>query len=82
MERKTGKQMAEELSNFVNGATYQEKQEFVETVLADHRSLQQDTFSMFLQCISEWAKDAEANNYDARNERACKASLMMVKAFD
>lgn len=81
-ERKTGRQMAEELSNFINSATLQQQQEFVDAVVSDHRTLQQDTFSMFLKCINLWAVNAEQGNYDERNARACKASLMMMKSFD
>lgn len=80
--RKSGTEMANEISSFINSATCEQKEEFVQTVLSDHRALQQDTFSMFLQCIVGWSKEAETGNYDARNERACKASAMMMKAFD
>ena len=82
MARKKGQEVADTLSDFVNSAMLDDKDEFVQAITSDHRALQQDNFSMMLKCIEKWSRDYEAGNYDARNERACKASKMMMDVFE
>lgn len=81
MSRKTGKEMANEVSDFVNSAVSYEKEEFVTSVMSDHRLLQDEMFGMFFNCIKMWAEAYEQDNYDFRNSRACKASYEMVEAL-
>lgn len=81
MSRKTGKEVAETVSDFVNVAFESEKEEFVKTVVTDHKTLQEDMFGMFLGCINEWSEMAKQGNYDARNEYTCRMSKIMINAL-
>lgn len=81
MSRKTGLQMANALSDFANIAVSNEKLSFVEAVTTDHKTLQEDTFMMFLKCMEQWSEMKVQGNYDARNEYTCKASSVMIKAL-
>jgi len=51
-------------SDWVNGMGH-ENLPFVEAVMAEHRTLQQQMFEVMLACIEAWAKQ---EHYDARNE--------------
>lgn len=65
----SGKDLAEALSRFVNSMSNREEVAiFVDEVLHDHRTLQQQTFELFMCCIEGWAKAAEKGNFDGRNE--------------
>lgn len=81
MSRKTGLQVANTLSDFANTAIGNEKLSFVEAVTTDHKTLQEDTFMMFLKCIEKWSEMKVQGDYDARNEYTCKASKVMIKAL-
>lgn len=81
MARKSGREMAEQLSEFANVMMGFERTEFVDTVITDHRYLQDEMFGMFFACIQEWALSYENGNYDFRNERACKASYEMIQSL-
>lgn len=43
-------------------------EEFVEYILSDHRTLQQNMGRIVIQLIEGWAEDADAGRYDLRNE--------------
>jgi hypothetical protein len=77
---KTGKEMAQEFSHFVNVSTH-DRYEFADTVTSEHRYLQQEMFTAMLKCIENWAKAYEDDRYDARNEYACKASHAMIEGL-
>ena len=51
-------------SNFVNNMGHDNKP-FVEAVMSEHRTLQQQMFETMLACIAAWAKQ---EYFDARNE--------------
>ena len=51
-------------SNFVNNMGHDNKP-FVDAVMSEHRTLQQQMFETMLACIAAWAKQ---EHYDARNE--------------
>jgi hypothetical protein len=77
MEAKTGKDMANELSSFVNNYGCDEEG-FVETATRDHRTLQQSMFRLFLKCIQEWSKQ---ENFDLRNEDTITQSKKIMEAL-
>jgi len=52
------------LSHWVNGMN-RDNQPFVEAVMSEHRTLQQQMFEVMLACIEAWAKQ---EHFDARNE--------------
>lgn len=51
-------------SNWVNGMGH-ENAVFVEAVMKEHRTLQQQIFEVMLACMAAWAKQ---EHYDLRNE--------------
>ncbi len=51
-------------SNWVNGMGHN-NQAFVQAVMQEHRTLQQQMFEVMLACIDAWAK---TEHYDARSE--------------
>ena len=53
-----------DLSDWVNEMGHN-NQDFVEAVMREHRTLQQQMFEVMLACVAEWAK---TEYYDARNE--------------
>lgn len=74
MERPTGEEVAEILTSFVNGASSQDKKEFVEKLTKrEHRTLQQQAFGLFIEAIFAWSK-TEENRYDLRNEYTVQTS--------
>lgn len=79
-KRFDGEEVAQELSDFVNSMHQPQEEDFVNTVLSNHRTLQTDTFNLFYTCLEGWASNADSGNYDSRNENACKTSKMMVDA--
>lgn len=81
-KRKTGVEMAQELSDFVNIASPQEFENFARAVNSDHRTLQGDTFSLYLRCIRLWATDYRKGNFDERNKSACVLSHKFMETFD
>ena len=81
MEKDTpGKKAAAALSNFVNGMG-NDKRGFVEGVTKEHRFLQQEMFDLFFSCMLEWSTYYEEDNYDGRNEHACKLSNEIMEAI-
>ena len=80
MSRKTGEEMAIELSDFVNVSTH-DKQEFANQVTNEHRYLQQEMFNAMFKCIENWAEAKDNGRYDARNEYAVKASKAMIEGL-
>jgi hypothetical protein len=77
MTAKTGKEMAEELTSFVNNFSADEKG-FIDGVIYSHRTLQQSTGRLFIGLIKEWAKMESNGRYDGRNEAICKLSAKIV----
>lgn len=82
MERLTGKELANAVSDFVNGADKESKKEFVNTLThRTHRTLQQLSFGLFLDAIFEWADNAE-NNFDMRNEYTVETSRKIKELIE
>lgn len=77
-----GKQVAEMLSNFINSATQQDKKDFVDAMMVEHRTLQQDVFLLFLQTCDAWSEMKEQDRYDARNEFTVNTSCKIKDLVD
>lgn len=75
-QRDAAKNMANELSRFVNNYGCN-KEGFVEQVMRDHPTLQQSTIGLFLMVIEAMA---EKEYVDARNESAHRVCKMLVAA--
>ncbi len=70
---------ARDLTNAVNDMGF-ETAEFAETVMSEHRTLQQNTFGAFLALVKAWA-ELPVNRQDLRNEWTCKKSREIVAAL-
>jgi len=64
-------------SNWVNGMGH-ENAAFVEAVMKEHRTLQQQMFEVMLSCIAAWANQ---EHYDARNEYTIKKCREVMTLF-
>lgn len=76
-----GSEMANALADFVNGAGLKVKKDFVDEMLRQHRTLQQESFDLMFQTMEAWANIPE-NLYDARNKFAVEASQKITKLFN
>ena len=81
MSRMTGNEMGNMLSDFVNSSFASERNELASVIVSDHRSLQEDSFLMFLKCIEVWADNYDSGYYDERNKYTCMASSVMINAL-
>lgn len=78
----TGQELAKEISRFVNRmANGKEEQEFVDALMREHRTLQQNTFGLLCQLIREWAS-VEENRYDLRNEFTVQTCKKIVETVE
>jgi hypothetical protein len=80
-EVKEIQELADKLSRFINGNSQECIQKLADTVLRDHRTLQQQTFGFFLICIRKWAALGE-HGYDLRNAwtvQVCKQIVDWVE---
>jgi hypothetical protein len=68
---------AQVFSDWVNGMGHS-KQAFVQAVMLEHRTLQQQMFEVMLACMAEWAK---TEHYDARNEHTILKSREIMALF-
>jgi predicted glycosyl hydrolase (DUF1957 family) len=64
-------------SDWVNGMGHN-NQAFVDAVMQEHRTLQQQIFEVMLACIEGWAK---TEHYDARNEYAVLKCREIIQLF-
>ncbi len=71
------REVVRQFSHFVNGMGH-DNQPFVEAVMAEHRTLQQQMFEVMLACIDAWAKQ---EHYDARNEYTIKKCREIMAVF-
>lgn len=73
----TGKEMAEMLDEFANGAGREQIPAFVEQLtMRTHRTLQQSIMGLFVACIEAWAEDK--GGHDGRNEATVKLAKKMI----
>lgn len=75
----SGKDVAIELSDFVNSSYSTTEQEFVDTLLSEHKTLQQSVFRLFIKCVEGWAEMYDKGYFDARNEATCELSKQIVE---
>lgn len=79
MDRKDGKEVARELTDFVNWSYADQDEKFVKEIMTSHRTLQQNTFRLMIKCIKAWA---ETERYDPRNEPTVLTCKKIVKEFE
>jgi hypothetical protein len=75
-----GKQMAEALLDFVNGASMKDKEAFVQQMLRGHRTLQQEAFNLMIDTCKAWSALDGTELYDDRNNYAVQTSVKIMKA--
>jgi hypothetical protein len=77
--RKTGKEMASEMTDFVNTFSSDSKKEFVQAMANEHRTLQQS----FTRLCLEWIEHCASQEYrtDGRNESSHTTCKIMVEAY-
>lgn len=80
-EKVTGNQMAEMLTDFINSSTSMDREEFVATMMREHRTLQEDTFLLMLQTVKGWANKPNFD-VDGRNAYTVQASRAIVKGLN
>lgn len=74
-----GKKAAQALANAVNSYSMNPKQFAEELCHNTHRTLQQQCFVLFVECIKMWAKDRAASCYDLRNDATTSLSSRIVR---
>ena len=76
-EKREAQEVVHALSRWVNCMTH-ENQLFVQAVMQEHRTLQQQIFEVMLACIEEWAG---TEHYDLRNEFTVKKCKQIIELF-
>lgn len=81
-EAMTGKDLANEICNTLNNFnSKKDREEFVEQLMRQHRTLQQQAMGLFLKAIEAYAETYKNGYYDLRNEASTKLCHKMVEAF-
>lgn len=72
-EIEQGRHVAKQLADLVNGLGKEDRKAFVDELTSrTHRTLQQQTMGLFLECCEAWADHERIHQYDARNEFTVK----------
>ena len=77
--RKTGKEMASEMTDFVNTFSNEPRKEFIQAMASEHRTLQQS----FTRLCLEWIEHCASTDYrtDGRNESSHHICKAMIQAY-
>lgn len=77
--RKTGKEMANEMTDFVNTYSNEPRKEFIQAMASEHRTLQQS----FTRLCLEWIEHCASEDYrtDDRNQSSHATCKAMVQAY-
>jgi arginine repressor len=78
----TPEDLASAFSKFVNGASMDEQKQLGQLLTQDHRTLVQAKFAIMLHFIKALANHYKDDNYDMRNEYACKTSASIMKVIE
>tara|TARA_R100001510_G_C7613546_1_gene176355 strand:- start:371 stop:715 length:345 start_codon:yes stop_codon:yes gene_type:complete len=78
MSKLNGKELANELTNFVNNYNC-DHEEFINAFCREHRTLQQSSFRLFLMLLDRIASDEYST--DLRNESSHKVAKKMINGF-
>lgn len=65
------------ISSIINRSNRSYLHNLAKGITADHRTLQQATMMLFLECVNLWADDFAQDNFDARNAATCRAAEMI-----
>ena len=78
MSRLKADELANEISNFVNGASINEVERLVELMGQDHPTLQQAKMRLVCLFVEQMANKAYT---DARNEQSKKTAIAMIEGY-
>lgn len=81
MPRLNEEELAEAMADSVNAMGF-DNEKFAETLLKQHRTLQQSSFRSMLAAIKLWSEMADKGIYDARNEQTVKTSKKIMESLD
>ena len=82
MARMSGREMAEALGDFMNGASKAERADFIDTFINSvHRTLQQKGMGTIFELIQAYAK-LGPGQFDLRNEATVQLCKRIVEKFD
>lgn len=70
------------LGTLCNEGDNSQYERIAERFNAEHRTIQQQIFSLFLHICSELAERYKENRYDARNEYACKMAAKIIELVE
>jgi len=80
MTNLSDKEVQDQVSGMVNNMCF-DSAEYVESVLRDHRTLQQNQFRLIVDMLKGWEKLNDTKYYDLRNEQTVKMSKVMLEAM-
>lgn len=78
MSKLTGKELANELTDFVNNFNCNHE-EFINAFCSEHRTLQQSSFRLFLMLMEKMASDEY--RFDGRNKSSHEVAKKMIDGF-
>lgn len=82
LEPPTGEETARMVSRHINNMCF-DPADFVDTMLSEHRTLQQTFTGLCLSWFSALAKQHDRGRFDGRNEFSCKiAKVVQEKIID
>lgn len=76
------KELADQISRFVNSMNLDEVKELGVVMACDHRTLIQSKMRFVMSFLSELSDRYAHGQFDARNEQACKVADKMLQALD
>ena len=79
-KQKEAKEVADQLLHLVNTFS-PETETFVDTIMSAHRTLQQNTFRLMVECIKGWAQVKKDDRYDDRNIETVLLCDKIVETF-
>jgi hypothetical protein len=78
-----GKDVGKMVSNLMNNMNSQYDEDlFVNEILCEHRTIQQQIGKLMLRMIVAWGDNGRAGRYDARNEMICKISEKLLTILE
>jgi hypothetical protein len=80
MSKLNGKELANELTNFVNNFNC-DHDEFINAFIREHRTLQQSSFRLFLMLMEKMASEEYGKTCDGRNKGSHEVAKKLVKGF-
>jgi hypothetical protein len=80
VDKLDGKALAREVSRTLNSFCHDETiKEFVDTMVCEHRTLQQTFTKLCVEWFKALAEDHNASRFDLRNEASCKLAKLIVE---